>query len=116
MKDAVDKFSRPIYMVSLTLVCHRSQIQSQQHAQVIGGLHLAGTELVERIPPTVDFLANKLRPSPTYVLPMHCTGFAAKIALEDALGEACVPAGVGHKVTIPGTPETEQMMHAPTYS
>ncbi|KAI0779967.1 beta-lactamase-like protein [Fomes fomentarius] len=97
VKDAVDKFSRPIYMV-------------------IGGLHLAGTELVERIPPTVDFLANKLRPSPTYVLPMHCTGFAAKIALEDALGEACVPAGVGHKVIIQGTPETEQMMHAPTYS
>ncbi|KAI0745019.1 beta-lactamase-like protein [Earliella scabrosa] len=96
VRDAVDKFARPIYMV-------------------IGGLHLAGTELVERIPPTVDFLANKLRPSPTYILPMHCSGFAAKVALEDAFGEGCVPAGVGHRVVIEGTPETEAMMYAPNY-
>ena len=82
---------------------------------MIGGLHLAGTELVERIPPTVDFLANKLRPSPTYILPMHCSGFAAKVALEDAFGEGCVPAGVGHRVVIEGTPETEAMMYAPNY-
>ncbi|KAI0666693.1 beta-lactamase-like protein [Trametes maxima] len=94
VKDAVEKFARPVYMI-------------------VGGLHLAGTELADRISPTVDFLANKMRPSPTYVLPMHCTGFAAKVALEDALGEGCVPAGVGHKVIIEGTPETERMIHAP---
>ena len=82
--------------------------------QVIGGLHLAGTDLAERIPPTVDFLANQMRPAPTYVLPMHCTGFAAKVALEEALGEGCVPAGVGHKVIIEGTPASERMMHRPT--
>ncbi|KAI0633902.1 beta-lactamase-like protein [Trametes polyzona] len=95
VKDAVKRFSRPVYMI-------------------IGGLHLAGTELVDRIPPTVDYLANQMRPAPTYVLPMHCTGFAAKVALEAALGEGCVPAGVGHKVVIECTPETERMMHAPT--
>ncbi|KAI0743339.1 beta-lactamase-like protein [Daedaleopsis nitida] len=96
VKDAVDKLSRPIYMI-------------------VGGLHLAGTDLVERIPPTVDFLSNKLRPSPTYILPMHCTGFAAKVALEDAFGEGCVPAGVGHKVIVEGNKSTEGMMHPPTY-
>ena len=55
--------------------------------QIVGGLHLAGGEFAARIPQTVDFLADRLRPSPTYVLPMHCTGFQAKIALEKALGE-----------------------------
>ncbi|PIL34019.1 hypothetical protein GSI_03727 [Ganoderma sinense ZZ0214-1] len=96
VKDAVDRFSRPIYMI-------------------VGGLHLAGSDLIERIPPTVDFLANKLRPSPTYVLPMHCSGFAAKVALEEAFGEGCVPAGVGHKVIVEGSPEAENMMHGTTY-
>ncbi|TFK85561.1 hypothetical protein K466DRAFT_184385 [Polyporus arcularius HHB13444] len=94
VKDAVKTFSRPIYMI-------------------IGGLHLAGTELTERIPPTVDYLSNQLRPAPVYILPMHCSGFAAKIALEEAFGEGCVPAGVGHKVIVDGNPETERMMHAP---
>ncbi|KAG8214022.1 hypothetical protein J3R82DRAFT_10777 [Butyriboletus roseoflavus] len=83
VKDAVQKLVRPVYMV-------------------IGGLHLAGPELVPRIPYTVNFLANELRPAPTYVLPMHCSGFQSKIALERALGEGCVPAGVGIKVEIRG--------------
>ncbi|KAI0328412.1 hypothetical protein GY45DRAFT_1326427 [Cubamyces sp. BRFM 1775] len=95
LKDAIEKFARPVYMV-------------------IGGLHLAGTDLAPRIPPTVDFMANQMRPAPMYVLPMHCTGFAAKVALQDALGEGCVPAGVGHKVIIEGTPASERMMHPPT--
>ncbi|EIW62446.1 uncharacterized protein TRAVEDRAFT_68886 [Trametes versicolor FP-101664 SS1] len=91
VKGAIETFNRPVYMI-------------------IGGLHLAGTELVERIPPTVDYLANKMRPSPTYVLPMHCTGFAAKVALEEALGEGSVPAGVGIKVIVEGSPDTERMI------
>lgn len=62
----------------------------------MGGLHLAGPELADRIKPTVNFLAEELIPAPTYVLPMHCSGFAVKVALEAALGEGCVPAGVGH--------------------
>lgn len=95
VKDAVEKFSRPIYML-------------------IGGLHLAGTELTPRIEPTVNFLANQLKPAPTYVLPMHCSGFAAKVALEAALGEGCVPAGVGHKVEIDGDREAEKMIFPPS--
>ncbi|OBZ67114.1 hypothetical protein A0H81_12902 [Grifola frondosa] len=94
VKDAVAKFSRPIHMI-------------------IGGLHLAGPELVERIEPTVNFLANQMRPAPTYVLPMHCSGFAAKVALESALGQGCVPAGVGIKVEVNGDGDGEQMMFPP---
>lgn len=78
--DAVKSLNRPIYMV-------------------IGGLHLAPPDQVYRIAPTVEFISKSLRPAPTYVLPMHCTGFKAKIALEHELGEGCVPAGVGMKVS-----------------
>jgi len=97
VRDAVDKFSRPIHMV-------------------IGGLHLAGPELVPRIPPTVDFLSRQLRPSPTYVLPLHCSGFPAKVALEKALGEGCVPGGVGMKIQIQGDAKGEESMFAPCVS
>lgn len=67
--------------------------------QIIGGLHLAGREMASRIPPTVDFLRN-MTPRPTYILPMHCSGFDSKIALQEAFGEGCVPAGVGLKVEV----------------
>ncbi|KIO25909.1 hypothetical protein M407DRAFT_75106 [Tulasnella calospora MUT 4182] len=78
--DAVKSLNRPIYMI-------------------IGGLHLAPPDQVYRIAPTVEFISKSLRPAPTYILPMHCTGFKAKIALEQELGEGCVPAGVGMKVS-----------------
>ncbi|KAG2002554.1 hypothetical protein CC2G_004733 [Coprinopsis cinerea AmutBmut pab1-1] len=86
VKDAVKTFNRPIYMI-------------------VGGLHLASADLHPRIEPTVEFLSNSLRPSPTYILPMHCTGWKAKVALEKELGEGVVPAGVGHKVEIVGSKE-----------
>jgi len=82
--------------------------------QIVGGLHLAGPELADRIKPTVDFLSRALVPAPTYVLPMHCSGFAAKIALEAALGEGCVLAGVGHKVVINGIPDDEANLRPPS--
>ncbi|KAF5320129.1 hypothetical protein D9611_010275 [Ephemerocybe angulata] len=88
IRDAVKTFNRPIYMI-------------------VGGLHLATADLYPRIEPTVKFLSENLRPAPTYVLPMHCTGWKAKIALEEALGEGVVPAGVGHRVEIIGTKEIE---------
>ena len=66
---------------------------------VLGGFHL-GSPLEDRIAPTVRYF-EELSPRPTYVLPMHCTGFAAKVALANALGEQVVlPAGVGHKIVI----------------
>ncbi|KDR75785.1 hypothetical protein GALMADRAFT_97658 [Galerina marginata CBS 339.88] len=96
VKDAVEDFKRPVYMV-------------------IGGLHLAGPEFGPRIPMTVDFLSNKLKPAPMYVLPMHCTGFQAKIALEKAFGEGCVPAGVGLKVEVLGDREHDKYLFPPAY-
>jgi len=82
---------------------------------IIGGLHLAGNEFAPRIPLTVDFLSKHLRPSPTYILPMHCSGFQSKIALEKAFGEGCVPAGVGMKVDVVGDREHDQELFAPVY-
>ncbi|PPQ93782.1 hypothetical protein CVT25_013491 [Psilocybe cyanescens] len=95
VKDAVDTFKRPIYMI-------------------IGGLHLAGPEFSPRIPKTVDFLSNSLRPSPTYILPMHCSGFQSKLALEEAFGEGCVPAGVGLKVEVVGDRENDRRLFSPS--
>jgi 7,8-dihydropterin-6-yl-methyl-4-(beta-D-ribofuranosyl)aminobenzene 5'-phosphate synthase len=82
--------------------------------QIVGGLHLASPELADRIKPTVKFLSDDLIPAPTYVLPMHCSGFAVKIALEAALGEGCVPAGTGHTVTINGVPDDNAILQPPS--
>ena len=69
--------------------------------QIVGGLHLAGPELIQRIEPTVKFLKNGVKPArPTFVLPLHCTGLAAKVALANAFGEGCVAAGVGMRARI----------------
>lgn len=97
VRDAIDKFERPVHMI-------------------IGGLHLASPDLLYRIEPTVDFLSNKIRPAPTYILPMHCTGFGAKVALREALGEGCVPAGTGIRVEVAGDEEAERRIFAPTVS
>ncbi|PFH50915.1 hypothetical protein AMATHDRAFT_75304 [Amanita thiersii Skay4041] len=96
VKDAITTFSRPVYMI-------------------IGGLHLAGPEFVPRLQPTVDFLSKQLRPAPAYVLPMHCSGFRTKVALEAALGEGCVPAGVGHRVEVIGNQADESHLFPPVY-
>ena len=82
--------------------------------KIVGGLHLAGPELVDRIKPTIHFLSEALIPAPTYVLPMHCSGFATKVALEAAMGEGCVPAGAGHKVVINGVPEDDASLRLPS--
>lgn len=107
-------FSRPIYMVRTQLCSSSRRCGWLTDPQIIGGLHLAGTDLVPRIEPTVDFLANGLRPAPTYVLPMHCSGFAVKTALEHALGEGCVPASVGHRFEVTGDREAERLIFPPT--
>ena len=78
-------------------------------AQIIGDLHLAGPELIERIPPTINFLSRSLTPSPTYILPMHCSGFAVKCALQEEFGGGCVPAGVGMKIDLATTPEEKAL-------
>jgi len=94
LKDAVHKLARPVYAV-------------------IGGLHLVTPDLAPRITPTVDFLSRQLVPAPVYVLPMHCTGFTARIALEAALGEGCVPAGVGTKFVLEGDRDADARVMEP---
>jgi len=83
--------------------------------EIIGGLHLAGKDFSPRIKPTVKFLSEQLRPSPTYVLPMHCSGFESKVALERAFGEGCVPAGVGLKVEVVGDKEHDKRLSPAVY-
>ncbi|THH06610.1 hypothetical protein EW145_g3969 [Phellinidium pouzarii] len=89
--DAVKTFQRPIYMI-------------------IGGFHLAGPELAHRIAPTVEFLSKKLHPLPTYVLPMHCSGFDVKAALKTVLGEGCIASGVGIGVNVQGDAEADKSL------
>jgi 7,8-dihydropterin-6-yl-methyl-4-(beta-D-ribofuranosyl)aminobenzene 5'-phosphate synthase len=83
VRDAVARLSRPVYMV-------------------VGGLHLGGPELYPCIPPTVEFLSQTLKPAPTYILPMHCSGFKVKVALEHAFGERCLAASTGMFCEIKG--------------
>lgn len=64
---------------------------------VLGGLHLAGPELAYRLEPTVNALVEF---SPDYVVPLHCTGFNAKVLLREKLGLKVVPGGVGTVVHI----------------
>jgi 7,8-dihydropterin-6-yl-methyl-4-(beta-D-ribofuranosyl)aminobenzene 5'-phosphate synthase len=66
---------------------------------VIGGYHLGGTGMEERIPDTVKFFSEELQPRATYLVPMHCTGFKAKVALANALGDCVIPAGSGSRIT-----------------
>ena len=74
---------------------------------------MGGPELATRIQPTVDFLSQQLRPPPSYILPMHCTGFRAKVTLDTAFGKGCVPAGVGIKVEIEGDRQQEGSLISP---
>ncbi|KAJ7446169.1 beta-lactamase-like protein [Mycena galericulata] len=94
VRDALDKFPRPIYMI-------------------IGGLHLAPPDAAVRIEPTVNFLSRQIIPCPVNILPMHCSGFQCKVALEAAFGEGCVPAGVGMKVELLGDRDLDGRLFAP---
>lgn len=66
---------------------------------VLGGLHLAGRDFEDRIAPTVDAFALE-EFDPDYIVPMHCTGFDAKVALRNKLGNKIVPGGVGLVVRV----------------
>jgi len=46
---------------------------------------------------------------------MHCTGFQAKLALEKAFGEGCVPTGVGHKIEIVGDRQLDGRLMESSY-
>lgn len=59
---------------------------------LIGGFHLGGTAFGDRIPATVEALASM---GPRYLVPAHCTGFRARVALAQAMPDAVLPNTVG---------------------
>jgi len=89
---------------------------NSRKAQIIGGLHLSGNEYSPRIPATVDFLSKSLRPAPTYILPMHCSGFQAQSALEKEFGEGCVPAGAGLRIDLVGNRAVDERLPPSSYT
>lgn len=75
----------------------RAALPSRPIHMILGGLHLAGPELKYRLEPTVDALVEL---DPEYVVPLHCTGFNAKVLLREKLGAKVVPGGVGMVINI----------------
>jgi len=82
---------------------------------IVGGLHLSAPEVADRIAPTIEFLTDCVCPQPAvepparclcqrlkYIVPLHCTGFAARVALERVMGEECVVAGIGLNIVVKG--------------
>jgi 7,8-dihydropterin-6-yl-methyl-4-(beta-D-ribofuranosyl)aminobenzene 5'-phosphate synthase len=59
---------------------------------VIGGFHLTGAVFEPIIPPTVDALADL---APDVIVPAHCTGWKAALALAGRLPDAFIANSVG---------------------
>lgn len=76
---------------------------------IVGGLHLVPVHQ-QPVDETVDFIARRIQPRPAYVLPLHCTGLEPRSRLKVALGDACIPAGVGMRVTVQGDAAEEVEM------
>lgn len=69
---------------------------TQVHA-IIGGFHLGGAALESLIGPTV---ADTVRLAPSVLVPAHCTGFRASVALSHALPDAFISNSVGTRFTM----------------
>jgi 7,8-dihydropterin-6-yl-methyl-4-(beta-D-ribofuranosyl)aminobenzene 5'-phosphate synthase len=70
---------------------------------LLGGYHLAGATVEDRIAPTVRDLVELVRPR--FVAPGHCTGWRAAAALVDAFDPGgCAPSVVGTRYLL-GAPE-----------
>lgn len=76
---------------------------------IVGGLHLVPAN-VQPVTETIDFLSRRIDPLPDYILPLHCTGLEPRGKLMAALGERCVPAGVGMKVLVSGDDDSESAL------
>jgi 7,8-dihydropterin-6-yl-methyl-4-(beta-D-ribofuranosyl)aminobenzene 5'-phosphate synthase len=91
-------------LVVLTGCGHAGIVNIVRHAQaltgvttiyaVLGGFHLTGGIFEKVIPQTVAALAAV---SPRIVVPAHCTGWKAQIALANAMPEAFTPNAVGSR-------------------
>ena len=63
----------------------------------IGGFHLGGKALEPMIAPTV---ADTVSLAPSVLVPAHCTGFSAQVALSLALPDAFIPNSVGTRFSM----------------
>ena len=72
---------------------------TQQVYAVIGGLHLSGGIFEKIIPVTISEL-QKI--NPTYLMPVHCTGWSAMHQIANAMPEALIPNNVGTTLTFNG--------------
>jgi 7,8-dihydropterin-6-yl-methyl-4-(beta-D-ribofuranosyl)aminobenzene 5'-phosphate synthase len=89
-------------LVIVTGCGHSGIINIIRHAQaltgiqtiyaVVGGFHLTGASFAPLIPPTIAALTQI---QPRYVMPGHCTGWAATHQIARALPEAFIPNSVG---------------------
>ncbi len=70
---------------------------------VLGGYHLAGAVMEQRIAATVEDLDSRV--SPRVVAPAHCTGWRAKAALADRFAPGrYAPSSVGSRYRLSGEP------------
>jgi 7,8-dihydropterin-6-yl-methyl-4-(beta-D-ribofuranosyl)aminobenzene 5'-phosphate synthase len=69
---------------------------------VLGGYHLAGSAVEERISSTVRDLAGLIRPR--IVAPGHCTGWRANVALAEQFApDSFAPSVVGARYLLTAT-------------
>ena len=86
---------------------HARMVNTDRYAQkligiakihaIIGGFHLGGKVLEPVIAPTV---ADIVTLAPSVLVPAHCTGFSAKVALSCALPDAFIPNSVGTRFSM----------------
>ncbi len=94
-------------LVVLTGCGHAGIVNTVRYAQkltgvdrvcaIIGGFHLNGVVFEAVIPPTVAALREI---APTHIVPAHCTGLPAQIALSAAMPEAFVTPAVGTRLEL----------------
>ena len=100
-------------LVILTGCGHAGVINTIRHARhltgiepvhaVIGGFHLTGRIFEPLIAPTVAALREI---APAVLVPEHCTGWKAHLALAQALPDAYCPNSVGTRLELVGEPAT----------
>jgi 7,8-dihydropterin-6-yl-methyl-4-(beta-D-ribofuranosyl)aminobenzene 5'-phosphate synthase len=79
----------------VNIVAHAKRLTGVDRVcAVLGGFHLSGPAFEPVIAPTVAALTAE---APDLLVPAHCTGWAAQLALANALPEAYLPSAVGSR-------------------
>jgi 7,8-dihydropterin-6-yl-methyl-4-(beta-D-ribofuranosyl)aminobenzene 5'-phosphate synthase len=84
---------------AVNIVRHALRLTGVDHLHaLLGGFHLTGPAFEPVIAPTVAALVAM---APDVVVPAHCTGWRAQVALATRLAEAYVPNAVGTSFVLP---------------